>query len=201
MVKLEILKTLEKSSNIDLRYCEIIAAKSIDDESGCMTLRVVKADERYYMHIMHNGTVKQCFEIVLHWQPWENTSVFAFTPDDVHIYEFEVRGEKALRPDEKRISNVDIKSLDLSAIKHGMKCTYNNNTITYISENEIDVNGNIVKVDACCDYSYKLMKTKIKAVDGAKGIFRFLENIAERGKFEKYPLFYQSFNQIIEMYS
>lgn len=201
MVKFEVLQTLEKSSNIDLRYCEIIAVNTIDDESGCTTKRVIKADERYYMHIMHNGNIKQCFEIALSWQPWENVLVFAFTPDDIHEYEIEVRGNTNSRPDEKRICNYDIKKIDFSRIKYGMKCNYNNITIELIDDDFISVNGNIVKVERNAEYTYKLMKSKIKAISGAKGLFAFLDEIAENEKVGKFPVFEYVFNQIAEKYA
>lgn len=201
MVKFEILQALEKSSNIDLRYCEIIAVNTVDDESGCTTKRVVKADERYYMHIMHNGNVVQCFEVVLSWQPWENVLVFAFTPDNIHEYQIDVRGDKNSRPDEKRICNYDIQQIAFSRIKHGMKCSYNNCTIELINDEHISINGKIITVEKDYNYAYKLMKSKIKAVDGAKGLFAFLDEIAENGKIEKFPSLYFVFDKIAEKYA
>lgn len=201
MVKFEVLQALEKSSNIDLRYCEIIAVNTVDDESGCTTKRVVKADERYYMHIMHNGNVVQCFEVALSWQPWENVLVFAFTPDNIHEYQFDVRGDKNSRPNEKRICNYDIKQIDFSRIKHGMKCSYNNHTIELINDEYISINGKIITVEKDYNYTYKLMKSKIKANAGAKGLFAFLDEIAENGKITNFPSLYFVFDKIAEKYA
>ena len=58
-----------------------------------------------------------------------------------------------------------------------------------VAEDAISFDGRTLPVVSDSGYTFKLLKTKIRAEDGARGLFRFLDEIAERGKFEKFPLF------------
>lgn len=187
MVKLEELKMLEKQSEIDVRKCSLIAERYYE---GDMLTRIYSCDERYYFYQVKRGKGVKCFEIALSWRPFGNQYVFAFTPDNLHIYEI----------DSTAPAYFNVKKLKENNVTTGMKCTYNGGEVEYISENELSINGRIVPVVRDSNYTYKLLKTKIRAQNGAMGLFIFLENIAEESKQHSYPLFSDSWNMIMECY-
>ena len=80
-----------------------------------------------------------------------------------------------------------------------MECTYNGLTVKYESGNSLNFNGKSIKVVSDSRYTYKLLKTRMKAQGGAKGLYSFLENIAETGKF-KVPLFHTWWNVFLKQY-
>ena len=191
MIKLEQLKTLEKNSNVELCYCDYISDKQNEKENIRTRILFDKKNEKYYFHKMQNGKVIECFEIALSWKPFENCMIFAYTPDDIHIYEIDSRNPETYYHDVKKIGyNQDIT---------GMSCTYDDITIQYVNETELKINGKSISGAPATGFVYKLLKTKIKAEDGARGLFVFLENIAETSKI-KLPLFNGVYDKIKELY-
>lgn len=204
MVELSDLLALEKKSEkdiYDVLYCDkIIAERSVIEETGCRTVRILRDKGRYFWHEMHKGEFVKCFEVLLHWQPFGKTvNVFAFTPDDLHIYEFDTRKNKDARVD--GISLVTAKRLYLSQIFPGMSCSVDDVKIVFEDENHISVNSKPVKVVKDNAYIFKLQKTQIKANDGARGLFRYLENIAENKKLNGYEVFEDTFQKLYKYYT
>lgn len=188
MVTLEQVKQLEKNCNVNLRYCEILSDEQ--DEDNNKRFRFLKSGNKYYYHEMHNGEVTQCFEVIIDWGTKDFT-LYSFTPDGVHIYQ--IRSNKP-----SKIEN--IKKLEKSQITKGVTCQLNGVSIQYVDENEILINGKSITVTESNEFTYKLLKRSIKAIDRAKGLYIFLDNIAEHGKFEKYPLFSSVFTVLSEKY-
>ena len=171
MVEFETLKQLEKNSNVRLDSCDYIADQSDEEEN--VRIRILQNyDGKYYYHKMQNGNILECFEIAFNWEPFRDVKIFTFTPDDIHIYEIDTRS----------LFKFESKRLDLEQITPGLKCGFRGNTIEYIAENAIKINDNIVKVEANPDYVYKCLKTKIKAQNGAKGLYQFFDREAEAEK-------------------
>lgn len=176
MLKLAELMNLEKESNINLAYVDYVADE--DNEAENIRTRLAKSREngKYYFHQMQNGNVIKCFEIALSWVPFGEFYVFNYTPDDLHIYEI----------DSRQPAKIEIKNLDENLINVGMKCEYEGMTVEYESENSLKINGKSIQVVSDSEYVFKLLKRKIRARDGAKGLYRFLENIAANGNFAGY---------------
>lgn len=188
MKKLEELTGLEKQSVIDLRYCNIIADKS--DATENIRTRIVEQGGRYFFHQMQDGEVTACFEIAESWKPWGGVTVFAYTPDDLHIYEVDTYNP----------SVHNVRQLDSALVKPGMSCSYGGRTVELLDLSHICMNGVSIQVESNSDYVFKLMKSKIKANGGARGLYCFLDQIAERSKVEKFPLFCDTWNKIFEKY-
>ena len=138
---------------------------------------------------MQNGNVIKCFEIALSWVPFEEVYIFNYTPDDLHIYEIDSRSP----------SKFEAKHLKENQITENMACCYNGMTVEYVNENELKFNGKPIVIVNDSNWVHKLLKTKIRANGGAKGLYIFLENIAEEGKI-KYPFWKKSWEHIQEFY-
>lgn len=196
MQKLENLITLAKNVSTEflfdlIHYGKIIADEETGNGSGTTRYRIFEYQDRYFYNLMHNGNTEKCFEIAVDWKPFKNCTIFAYTPDDKHIYTIDTRN----------ISRIDnIYKLPEALITENMECSYNGVKITYINDNTIAVNDKNIAVETDGSYTIKSLKNKIKANGGAKGLFRWLENISEYGKVESYPLFYQVFKQLAEKY-
>ena len=189
MKKLEELTALEKRSNADVRFCEIVA-----DEDKLETnerARILKDGERYFFHKMKDGEITECFEIALSWKPFPDVLIFEYTPDDRHI----------LKIDSRSLFRVDVLAMHREQIKSGDKCEYKGHTLEYIDENAIAFDGKQIKVKTDYDYTYKLQKRQIRAIDAARGLFIFLEEIAYTSQFEKFPMFYQVWEIMAEKYT
>ena len=187
MLKVDV-NALQKNCNVDIRYCNILSDER--DENENKRFRILEADGKYYYHEMQHGEVINCFEVAIDWKT-DNFTLYSFTPDGKHIY----------RIDGKKPSAVEhIYKLADDYIIEGMQCNYNGIKITYISDNEIMVNNKKIVVDADSSYTYRLLKRKIYAAGGAKGLFAFLDNIAEYGKFDRYPLFHQVYDMLFNKY-
>lgn len=198
MKKLCELVTLEKHSDIDLCYCNIIAKTDFDDETGVKTVRILEDGGRYFYHEMKNGKNIRCFEVALSWKPFENVMVFAFTPDNIHVYEFDTRKESGERVG--RFCGFESMKIDESLIVPGMSCECSGVSVSIISDSQISANGKIIKVKPDSDFVYSLQKTQIKAIGGARGLFRFLENIAENSRVCGYDTFQNVFTALKEKY-
>ena len=84
MVKLEQLMTLDKSSVVDIRYCNIVSDATDEDKNR--RRRILEQDGCYYFQEMIGGEVTRCCEIAVDWKPANGRTQFAFTPDDRHVY-------------------------------------------------------------------------------------------------------------------
>lgn len=189
MVKLEKLATLEKRSSVDIRCCEIIADAT--DERRNERARILRDGERYFFHRMRGGEVVECFEIAVDWKPWNSVIIFAYTPDDRHIYQIDSRFPldvpKVLRMDRE--------------VPHlGDTCVYSGHTVE-LSTDSIFFDGRKIKVEEDGEYTYAMRKTKILAKGGARGLFAFLDQIAEESKAgERFPVFSSTYQMLAEKY-
>ena len=190
MIKFDNLLNLEKTSNIDIRYCDIIS--DVENEAENIRTNILQSREngKYYFYQMQHGNIIKCFEIALSWRPFEGVYIFNYTPDNLHRYEIDSRNPGKHNP----------KKLEENQIVKNMTCSYNGITVEYVNENELKFNEKPVKIENDLSFTYSLMKSKIKASGGAKGLYIFLENIAEEGKHEKYPLFRQAYDNIRKLY-
>ena len=170
------LVNLEKKSDVRLDYCDYIADCSNEEENIRTRILFDDVSGKYYYHQMQHGNVIKCFEIALSWKPWGEFYIFNYTPDDLHIYEVDSRNPE----------KITIKELEEDSIRAGMKCEYDGMTVEYESENSLKFNGKSVPVIHDSEFVYRLLKTKIRANGGAKGLYRFLENIAATGNFNGY---------------
>lgn len=189
MIKFENLKRLEKNASVDLRYCNIIADETDEEEN--IRIRILRDnDNRYYYHKMQNGNVIECFEIAFSRETFCGVKIFTFTFDNLHEYEIDTRN----------LFKFESKKINLERIIPGLKCDFRGSTIEYIAEDAIKINGNIVKVEVNPEYVYKCLKTKIKARDGAKGLYAFIDKEAETEKLT-YSVFEDCILNIIKQYS
>lgn len=198
MKKLCDLINLKKKSKVNLHYCNIIAKTDFDDEQGVKTARVLENDGRYFYHEMRNGDFVRCFEVALSWEPFENVKVFAFTPDNLHVWQFETR-----KRDNSRVADVssfEVMSIDENLISNGMECECLGVVVCLESDCMISINGKSVKVKPCYDFVYCLQKSQIKAIGGAAGLYRFLENIAENSRVCGYAVLQNVFTAMKEKY-
>ena len=192
MYKLSDLLNLEKNCNIHLAMVEFLIDE-INEEKNTRRRIVKDSDGRYFYHSMKDGEVTDCFEIFLHWHPICNRMIFAYTPDGRHPYEIEANLVSNRMFFRERAIPMD----DLIA---GDKAEYNGNTVEFVDDETIKINGKIVSVERDTQYTYKLLKSKIRANNGARGLFHFLDGIAEEGKFTAFPFFSSAFDAIAEMY-
>lgn len=192
MYKLSDLRNLEKNCNIHLAMVDFVVDEINEKEN---TRRRILRDHngRYFFHSMKDGEVIECFEILLSWKAFDNKLMFAYTPDGKHPYEIEVNTDT-------NIILLERKGTPIEFIEPGDKAEYDGNTIELVNYKTIKVNGNYIPVIDDPAYVYKLMKGKIKARDGAIGLFHFLDGIAEERKNGGIPLFSAAFGIICDKY-
>lgn len=176
MKRIAELLTLEKQSDVKIAYCEIIADYMNESENLRTRILFDNYTRKYYYHQMQDGKVLKCFEMALSWKPFEGIYIFVFTLDDMHVYEI----------DSRQPEKIEIKKLEENQISAGMKCEYDGMTVEYETDNKLKFNGKSIEVVPDLSYVFKLLKRKIYAQDGAKGLYRFLENIAANGNFIGY---------------
>lgn len=189
MVKLEQLITLDKSSVVDIRYCNIVSDDTDEDKNR--RRRILEQDGRYYFHEMIDGEVTRCCEIAVDWKPANGRTQFAFTPDDRHIY--------YLR--EGMNLDFEVKRLDRKQIKPGDSCTYRGMELEILDEQHLQLNSVVVPVVEDSGYTYKLEQKRIKASGAAVGLYIFLENIAEHERAGTLPLFSGAWDKIFTYYN
>lgn len=172
MVNLSDLLSLEKIS-VAPKLCYTDFISDVEDEKENTRKRILKSrfDGRYFYHEMKDGEVKKCFEMALDCQPFQGVSIFAFTPDDIHICTM----------DSRFLGEIEWKCLKLNQIVSGMSFDFMGNRFEFVSDDTISVNGKIIKVELCNKSVFKLLKSKIKAIDGARGLFSFLEQNNNNG--------------------
>lgn len=189
MKKLEELIGLEKKSEVEIPRCDFISDHS--DAEANIRYRILKDGERYFFHKMKDGEVVECYELALSWEPFKNVYIFSYTPDDRHIYEI----------DSRALNCRNIMKLTSKQIHEGDFCEYNGHKLTYVNADFICFDGKVIPVMQDSKCTYMLMKTKIKAIGGARGLYIFLENIAERGRVEKFPLFCHVWEMMARKYN
>lgn len=192
MYKLSDLRNLEKNCNIHLAMVEFVVDE-INEKENTRRRILRDHDGRYFFHSMKDGEVIECFEILLIWKPFDDKLFFAYTPDGKHPYEICVNTRTNLMFFERR-------AMPMELIQAGDKATYRGNTVEFINDASVKVNGNIVPVVECNEYVYSLRKNKINAIKGARGLFHFLDRIAEEGKFITYPILSRAFDIIADKY-
>lgn len=183
MKKLEDLMNLEKQSAVEIRYCEIVA----DAEEENRRARILKSGDRYFYHEMQDGEVIKCFEVAVSWKPTSTITIFAFTPDGRHVYEIDSRNP------------LRVNVMRLKTASRGDQCRYNGHSVE-LSDNAIIFDGRSIPVLDDHEYAWKLMKTKIRAIGGAFGLFIELEHMAEEAKNGIYPLFASLYDMLAEKY-
>lgn len=188
MVKLEQLMTLDKSSVVDIRYCNIVSDDTDEDKNR--RRRILEQDGRYYFHEMIGGEATRCCEIAIDWKPANGRTQFAFTPDDRHIY--------YLREGMKL--DFEVKRLDRKQIKPGDSCTYRGMELELLGDGLLSLNHTVVYVEEDSGYTYKLEHARIKASGAAVGLYIFLENIAEHERAGTLPLFSGAWDKIFTYY-
>ena len=155
---------------------------------------ILEKDGRFFYREDHEGELVCCYEIVVDWRPFGGKyTVYAFTPDDLHVYQVETG--------RKRIGNFNILQMDLDLIQPGMSCTYNGSILEYIDESHVSFDGRKVSVEADTEYTYKIQKGKIKARNGARGLYRFFDLVAEEGKYKACPFWCPVWWKFFELYA
>lgn len=188
MVKLKDLIPLQKNVSIDLDNCTILQHEKDTDKN--IARYVLEKDGRYYYREDNGTQTNFCHEIIVDWVPFPSYTVYAYTPDDLHIYQIE-SGRASLV--------FSYLPLDLKCITPGMRCSYDGHTLEYVDSSHLKFDGRILPVENSTEYTYQILKTKLRGIDGAKGIFRFFENIAEEGK-HTVPLWFCRWKRVFEFY-
>lgn len=186
MLKLSDLIQLEKKADIDIGK----AHWQDTDVNGDQVRTVVEIDGRYYLREITGGARTACFEVGVDWKISPQKTQFAFTPDDRHIYYFRT-GEKI---------RYSVRCLDYDQVETGDTCTYNGMTAEFVHDGKIRLNGKDIPVQTDPHYTYNLQKKKIKAIGGARGLFIFLDRIAEEAAAGTLPLFEVVWKKIADKY-
>lgn len=186
MVKLSDLIQLEKKVDIDIGKAHW---QDTDVELGRIRT-VVELDGRYYLRELTDGEITAFFEVAVDWRINAQKTQFAFTPDDRHIYYF-CTGQKI---------RYSVRCLDYDQVKPGDTCTYNGMTAEFVHDGKIRLNGKDIPVQTDPNYTYSLLKKKIKAIGGARGLFIFLDRIAEEATTGTLPLFEAVWKKIADHY-
>ena len=189
MIKLEQLISAEKNAVLDLASCTIVSEEITNDFSKF----ILEKDGKYYFREEQEGKQISCFEIIPSWKPFPHVTVFAFTPDNLHTYEVE-SGRKSF-------GYFEVRQLGNDQIFPGMTCTYRNDTLEYEDESHVKFNGKSILIKPDSGYTYRGLKKSIRARDGAKGFFRFMENIAEQSKQNPYPVFCFAWEALFKKYA
>lgn len=196
MVKLSDLVNLSKNGPGSLHYCNIIAISNHEDETGVKTVRIIEKDGLHFWHEMKNGNVVNCFEVLLHWKPFPGVMVYAFTPDGLHIYEFETRLENG-----ERVANIcPVTSKRLESVSFGMGVSCKGISVFLVDKDHISINGKKVEVKKDFDYVWKMQKNFIKARGGAVGLFIELEHIGHNYKIKGYEVLDSVFDNLKKLY-
>ena len=73
-------------------------------------------------------------------------------------------------------------------------------TAEFVHDGKIRLNGKDIPVQTDPNYTYSLLKKKIKAIGGARGLFIFLDQIAEEATTGTLPLFEAVWKKIADQY-
>lgn len=186
MKTLNELIPMEKDCKIHLACTDFIS-DYIGDENN-VRIRILKStiDGRYFYHEMKNGYVVKCFEIALDRAPFTGVYVFAYTPDGMHICTI----------DSRQPHKVEYRRLKENQVQDGMEFIYKGITFKILNDNAVSIGNKAIVVKEDNNSVFKLLKSSIKAIGGARGLFSFLENecINSNGNYNAY------LNQFLEMY-
>lgn len=112
-------------------------------------------------------------QIYLTWVPFENRYVFVTTLNGLNLFEIEVfAAENRVYLEHKEIRYTEI----FSGLNYSTKINNVYYTVEYIDQNTLKLNGNLINIVECSQYVYKCLKTQIKAIDGANGLYCFIFN-------------------------
>lgn len=195
MVKNEILLNLERNISEKqamemLRYSDFIVDKTNKEENK--RFRILCYDGKTYFHYMCNGKVIECFEVAESWKPFDDVTVWAYTPDGIHRVEF----------DNRNIEKHCVLNDTIQDFEDGASFEDSGNTVILDGGNVI-VNGKKIKVKEDFDFIFNLKnKSFIFARNGASGLYSFLEHIAfaKSNTLYNYPLFYNALGKIVDKY-
>lgn len=170
------LSELDKTARIDITNCRILGHNDIH---GTPTT-LLECDGRYFL-----AADNSCREVIKD-EIFSNymREEFVYTPDDLHLYHFSYDNQQ------HRIYPVDVYNLELEQIVKGMSCRHNGLNVTYNNDTSLIFATNdmtkTVKVKPDDEYVFSIQKTQILAANGAKGLYIFLDNIAERDNFSQF---------------
>lgn len=189
MVKLEQLIPLEKNPCIEPEAC-IVRFDRTDTKTGTRQRILETECGRIYYHEMSGNDVVKAFELALDWIPFGKYYVYAYTPDDRHICQIEVRERLFF----------DILPLKCKQIQPGDSCAHDGFALVYEDRNHIRLNDIRIPVVENSEYVYSLRRDGIHAMNAASGLFCFLENISARKQMGKYPIFHDVWRMIAKRY-
>ena len=187
MIKLDDLISLDKHPAIDPAACNTVF-DSVDKNNNRQ--RILEADGRFFYYETSGDNVTAYFEIAVAWKPFPGTTIYAYTPDNRHIYEFHVRNH---------ISRYVMK-LNEEQVRPGDTCQFDNMTLEYQDESHLILNGKRIPIKQDTEYTYSLRRSMICAAGAAAGLYVFLEHIAEQEKAGILPLFYDTWHKIAKKY-
>ena len=195
MIKNEMLLNLERNISEKqafemLRYSNIIV--DVENRAENKRCRILEFENRFFFHAMQNGEIMKCFEIVESWRPFDNVTIWAYTPDGTHIAEI----------DSRNIEKHCVLNRTIQEFSDGASFTDSGNTVILDGENLV-INGKKISVVSDSQFIFNLKSKKnIHARDGASGLYSFLEHIsfAKSNKLYEYPLFVGVLNKIVDRY-
>lgn len=171
------LSIMPKEANVSIDDCEFIA-KSKD---FCGFYAVLgRLGDKYYLFERNKPCRPLHLASTYTWGSEITRLIFQYTPDNLHVYEI------SCNPQTKILGNPESNALEFEDIKEGMSCTYAGITLIYNGKGSVTIQSNgktkEMTVEDDPKYAYKLLKTKIKAKNGAEGLYSFMEQIAENKK-------------------
>jgi hypothetical protein len=195
---LEKCNGLEQNVQIDDTY-ELL----IDQNNPVMGNPVklyVKGNDFYYQ------TEKGAFQLRFLREPkndlqeTKNYTAYAcfYSPDNVHVHivKFNLIHGVICAPDCLRLEDEQIKA-GMSATYGGLTVTLTDDTHLTFTKGEKSVTKEVLHDSR---YAWKFTKKYISGINGARGVFRELENIAEHGTVEKVPMFESIYKKIEDKY-
>lgn len=173
-LKLSDLSSLEKETSVGIHECNILAQRT---SQGEIISTVGEKDGRFFLFGENERR-----EIALEWDISEHKKRFYYTHDDLHIVSIDIDTET------KQIMPAEVQQMDTELLQPGMKCEYNGLAVTYMGEKsllfETENLRKEIKIASSDEFIMQVKKTQINAINGSKGLFCFLEQVAEQKKIE-----------------
>lgn len=174
--RLSILSGLEKEANIDIGRCNLLAQSEV---YGVLT-SIYETEGRYFR--IAGDECREIYKNDLYFRGIQD--VYEFTPDDFHVYFFHVNKER------NQIMPIDVYNIEKEQVVKGVSCHHNGLTVTYNDKDSLIFQTadmcKKIKVKESDEFIFSIKKTQINAIGSAKGLFIFLDNIAERDKFSPF---------------
>jgi hypothetical protein len=168
------LAMIPKEAEISIDDCEFVAKSKGYSRFDAM---IGKLDDNYYLFEKNKPCRPLHLASTYTWKGEITSLNFQYTPDDLHVYHV------SCNPQTHILGNPESRALELEDITAGMSCNYAGITLTYNGKGSVTIQANgktkEMKVEDDPKYTYKFLKTKIKAKNGAEGLFSFMEEIAE----------------------